>query len=45
MSNVSYEDLHKLVDYLIKNHIMETKDIAKILGLTLKQFIEQYMSK
>lgn len=45
MSNVSYEDLHKLVDYLVKHHMMEPKDIAKVLGLNLKQFIEQYMTK
>lgn len=45
MSNVSYEALHKLVDHIIKNHIMEPKEIAKVLGLSLTEFIAQYMSK
>jgi len=45
VSNSSYESLHKLVDYLLKKGIMEAKDISKLLGIPLKDFIAQFMEK
>jgi hypothetical protein len=45
MSNTSYENLHKLVDYLIKHDIMEAEKLAKILGLELTQFIKEFLEK
>jgi predicted HTH domain antitoxin len=45
VSNSSYENLHKLVDYLLKKGIIEAKDIAKLLGMSLKEFITEFMEK
>lgn len=39
------QNLKKLVDYLLKNGIMEAKDVAKIFSMSLKEFYAKYMGK
>lgn len=43
MSNASYENLHKLVDYVLKHHIMEVKDLAKLFNLSLTEFYAEFI--
>lgn len=35
--------LRKLIRHLIKSHIMEPKDLARVLGYDLITFIKKYM--
>lgn len=43
MSNASYEKLHKLVDFLLKSDKMEAQDIAKLFGMSLAEFVQEFM--
>ena len=45
MSNAAYEKLHSLVDYLLKHDIMEAQEIAKLFGISLKEFYAEFMEK
>lgn len=38
-------NLHKLVDYLIKHGIMEAKDIAKVFGMSIKEFYAEFIER
>lgn len=37
------DKLTKLVKYLLRNHIIEAPELAKVLGYDLKTFIKKYL--
>ena len=45
MSNQAYDKLHKLVDYLLKHGIMDAEDIAKLFGMSLKEFYIEFIER
>lgn len=43
--NESEEQLKKLVAYLIKHDNIEASEIAKVLGIPLKEFIKRFLEE
>ncbi len=39
------ERLYKLVDFLLKHGIMEAKDIAKLFGMSIKEFYHEFIER
>lgn len=42
MSNAAYEKLHKLVAYLMKHGIVSKARLARELGMSLVDFLEEF---
>ena len=42
MKNDSEEKLHKLIQHVIKNKLMNLEEIAKVLNITTVEFVVEY---